>query len=207
VIGSLRGTLQEVDEAADSSVDVVVDVGGVGYLVTVAPRTAVGLGPVGSDVMLAVHTHVREGAITLYGFATPAERRCFELVIGAHGIGPALALAILSVHPPDVLAKLVALDDIDALTLVPGVGKKTAARLLIELKSRLGEVGDFVGPGAAGEIGADARAPSVSSEIGHALAGLGYGADEIRATLLGLPADLSPEDLLRAALQHLARSR
>jgi Holliday junction DNA helicase RuvA len=207
VIGSLRGTLAEVDEAADSTVDVVVDVGGVGYLVTVAPRTAVGFGLVGSEVVIAVHTHVREGAITLYGFATAAERRCFELVIGAHGIGPALALAILSVHPPDVLAKLVALDDLDALTLVPGVGKKTAARLLIELKSRLGDFGDFARSGQVGETGADLNARSVSSEIGHALAGLGYGADEIRATLLGLPADLSPEDLLRAALQHLARSR
>jgi Holliday junction DNA helicase RuvA len=207
VIGSLRGTLCEVDESADSSVDVVVDVGGVGYLVTVAPRTAVALGPVSSDVVIAVHTHVREGAITLYGFATPAERRCFELVIGAHGIGPALALAILSVHPPEVLAKLVALEDIDALTLVPGVGKKTAARLLIELKSRLGNFGDLGASGPAGQIGGDPRAASVSSEIGHALAGLGYGADEVRATLHGLPADGSPEELLRAALQQLARSR
>jgi Holliday junction DNA helicase RuvA len=191
-------------EASDASMDIVIDVGGVGYLVAVAPRTAVGLGPVGSEVAVAVHTHVREGAITLYGFATPEERRCFELVIGAHGIGPALALAILSVHPPEVLAKLVALDDIDALTLVPGVGKKTAARLLIELKSRLG---DFAASGPIEDTGSGPRSRSVSSEIGYALAGLGYGAEEVRETLLGLPAEGSPEDLLRAALQHLARSR
>ena len=133
MIGSLRGVL--LDRTATG--EVLVEVGGVGYRATVAPTTLVALGELGSQVFLHVHTHVREDALILYGFATLDERRCFEALIGAHGVGPALALAILSVHSPGALRRALLSDDVDALTLVPGVGKKTAARLLVELKSRL----------------------------------------------------------------------
>ena len=110
---------------------------GVGYRVIVSPTTAVSLGEVGEEVFCWVHHHQREDAVTLYGFATKDERLCFEALLGAHGVGPALALAILSIHSPMALARILAEDDLGALCLVPGVGKKTAARLLLDLKSRL----------------------------------------------------------------------
>jgi len=133
VIGSLRGTV--LDRSAIG--EALVEVQGVGYRVTVAPGTLSGLGDVGAPVFLWVHHHVRDDAVTLYGFTARAERDCFEALIGAHGVGPALALAILSVHTPSTLGRCLLDGDLDALTLVPGVGKKTAARLLVELKSRL----------------------------------------------------------------------
>ena len=108
---------------------------------TPTPGTNTALGLLGDDVFVHVHHHVREDAQTLYGFATRDERVCFEALIGAHGVGPSLALAILSVHSPMQLRAALASDDVAALCLVPGVGKKTAARLLVELKSRL-DLGD-----------------------------------------------------------------
>ena len=133
MIGSLRGTLGD----RSGTGEVLVEVAGVGYRVTVTPTTVVELGDPGAEVFVHIHHHIREDAQTLYGFLTREERDGFEALLGAHGVGPALALAILSVHGPDALALVVAEDDVDALCLVPGVGKKTAARLLIELKSRL----------------------------------------------------------------------
>ncbi len=132
MIGSLRGTL--LDRAAS---EVIIEVVGVGYRVSVAPTTAVSVGDPGDEVFVWVHHHQREDAQTLYGFTTRDERTCFEALLGAHGVGPALALAILSVHAPPALARILAEDDLGALCLVPGVGKKTAARLLLDLKSRL----------------------------------------------------------------------
>ena len=117
--------------------EVLVEVSGVGYRVTIAPTTAVALGELGDEVFVWVHHHIREDAETLYGFAGRDERVTFEALLGAHGVGPALALAILSVHGPGALARILVEDDVSALCLVPGVGPKTAARLLVELKSRL----------------------------------------------------------------------
>lgn len=197
MIGSLRGTL--TDRAADG--EVLVEVAGVGYRVTVAPATAVQLGELGDDVFVHVHHHIREDAQTLYGFATRDERRCFEALLGAHGVGPALALAILSVHDPAGLGRVVADDDVAALCLVPGVGKKTAARLLLELKSRLDapEVPPAATPVALATGGAGARA-----DVRDALANLGYGPDEVVAVLRDLPDDGDASELLRLALQRLA---
>ncbi|MFN8037813.1 MAG: Holliday junction branch migration protein RuvA [Acidimicrobiales bacterium] len=197
MIGSLRGTL--LDRTGDG--EVLVEVQGVGYRVTVSPSTVVQLGEVGADVFLHVHHHIREDAQTLYGFRSRDERVCFEALLSAHGVGPALALAILSVHDPAGLARVLADDDIAALCLVPGVGKKTAARLLIELKSRL-EVPELaatpvVSVGGAG--GASARA-----DVRDALANLGYGPDEVATVLRDLPDDGDASDLLKAALQRLA---
>jgi len=200
LIGSLRGTL--VDRSARG--EVVVEVGGVGYRATVAPATVAAVGQPGSAVMLHTHLHVREDALTLYGFTTRDDRDCFEALIGAHGVGPALALAILSVHGPAELRRALAEGDLDALTLVPGVGRKTAARLLIELKSRL-DVGDLAPETVAALVGADGRTPR--SDLREALAGLGYEADEIGAVLHELPADGEVEDLLRNALRLLAAAR
>jgi Holliday junction DNA helicase RuvA len=200
MIGSLRGTL--LDRTGRG--EVLVEANGVGYRAWVPARTMSELGELGSAVFLYVHTHVREDALVLYGFAGRDERACFEALIGAHGVGPALALAILAVHSPSSLRRALADDDIDALTLVPGVGKKTAARLLIELKARLDvpEIDlDGVGPGPA-----DPAAGS-RSDLRAALAGLGYGSDEVRDVLRELPTDGPVEELLRQALKLLATAR
>jgi Holliday junction DNA helicase RuvA len=175
MIGSLRGVL--LDRSAKG--DVLVEVGGVGYRVQVPSSAHRVLGELGSPVFLHVHTHVREDALVLYGFPSADERVAFEALLGTHGIGPAVALAILSVHSPAALARAVASDDVDALTLVPGIGKKTAARLLLELKSKLdlpSEVA-FTVVGAGGAMAGDT---SARNEVRNALAALGYGADLLR---------------------------
>ena len=145
MIGSLRGEVLE--RGLDGTV--LIEVGGVGYLVVVSPRTLAELEPT-SSVFLHVHHHIREDGQTLYGFATRDERATFQVLIGTHGVGPALAMAILATHSPAALVDIVAGDDLGALTLVPGVGSKTAERLLVELKSRLSvPVLDPVGVSAA----------------------------------------------------------
>ncbi|HEX6595628.1 MAG TPA: Holliday junction branch migration protein RuvA, partial [Acidimicrobiales bacterium] len=113
MIGLLRGRV--VDRTRRG--EVLVDVGGVGYRASVTPRTLAALGTPGSEVVLHTHLHVREDALVLFGFPTAEERECFEALIGARGVGPALALAILSVHSPSQLARALAEGDVDALTL------------------------------------------------------------------------------------------
>jgi Holliday junction DNA helicase RuvA len=204
MIGSLRGVLLDRGVRRDSSGEVLVEVAGVGYRVVVAPGALAVLGELGAPVFVHVHTHVREDAIVLYGFPTRAERQCFEVLIGAHGVGPAVALAMLSVHSPVALRRIVDAEDVDALALVPGIGPKTARRLVIELKSRL-ELDDDVDLAVVGrdqDPGAAAR-----QEVRAALAGLGYAADEIRRSLAALPPDGTVESLLRLALRDLAAAR
>ena len=196
MIGSLRGTL--IDRPAPG--EVIIEVGGVGYRASVPTSLLASLGSTGTEVFLHVHTHVREDAIVLYGFAHADERRCFEALLGAHGVGPSLALAILSSMSPAALSTAVLEDDADTLCLVPGVGKKTAARLMLELKARLDlpTLGGGPEPIATGSPRSDARA---------ALAELGYGPDEIRAALDVVDDDGPVEELVRSALRELARSR
>lgn len=196
MIGSLRG--QVLDRGLDGTV--LLEVAGVGYLVTVSPRTLSELEPT-STAFLYVHHHIREDAQTLFGFATREERATFQVLIATHGVGPALAMAVLSTHPPAALVDIVASADVAALTLVPGVGRKTAERLLIELKSRLSvPILDSV-PGC-GDGG-----PSVVGNVREALSGLGYGADEIRDALRELPASADAPTLLRDALKLLGARR
>jgi Holliday junction DNA helicase RuvA len=206
VIGSLRGTLLERSVTGE----VLVEVGGVGYRVVAGPVTAARLGDVDAEVFVWVHHHIREDTQTLYGFATRDERVAFEALLGAHGVGPALALAILSVHEPIALRRVLADDDVAALCLVPGVGKKTAARLLIELKSRL-DVDDAASP-AAGPAGGDgSETTSARADVADALTALGYAPDEVAVALRELPdgaadqADVSA--LVRQALRTLGARR
>lgn len=203
MIGSLRGVLLDRTAAGDA----LIEVGGVGYRVTVPTGTLAALGELGSAVFVHVHTHVREDALVLYGFSTRDERICFEALLGAHGVGPTLALAILSALSPSALRRALASDDVDSLCAVPGVGKKTAARLLLELKSRLdvdlGDDGATMPPGGTGA--ADRRA-----DVRAALSGLGYGPDEVREAVGALPddgVDRPVDELLRLALRQLAVSR
>jgi Holliday junction DNA helicase RuvA len=201
VIGSLRGTLLD-----RSGGELTIEVVGVGYRVQVSPTTAISIGDLGDEVFCWVHLHQRDEAPTLYGFAAQDERLCFEALLGAHGVGPALALAILSVHNPVHLARIVAEDDLGALCLVPGVGKKTAARLLLDLKSRLSvpDLGHVATPAAAtgSTTGSGARA-----DVREALSGLGYSDAEIREVMSDLPDDGDAGLLLKDALQRLAVSR
>ena len=194
MIGSLRGTVLERD--LDGTV--LLEVGGVGYLVVVSTRTLPELEPT-TAVFLHVHHHIREDGQTLYGFASRDERSTFQTLIATHGVGPALAMAILATHPPAALFDIVAGADLGALTLVPGVGKKTAERLLVELKSRLSvPVLDPVGGNGASSVIGDVR---------EALAGLGYGPEEIRDALRELPADADAATMLRDALKLLGARR
>jgi Holliday junction DNA helicase RuvA len=200
MIGSLRGSLLDRSGAGE----VLVEVGGIGYRITVTPTTVVELGDLGGDVFVHIHHHLREDAQTLFGFLTRDERDCFEALLGAHGVGPALALAILSVHGPHALALVVADDDVDSLCLVPGVGKKTAARLLIELKSRLSV--PMLEPAGVGAATASSGRPSARSDVRDALANLGYQPDEVAAVVRDLPDDQDVSVLLKEALQRLAVS-
>lgn len=193
MIGSLRGRL--LDRSGD---EVLVEVGGIGYRVVVTPAVARDLGTVGSEVLVHVHHHVREDAESLYGFATAEDRRVFEVLLSAHGVGPALAQAVLSVHPPAQLRRVLATGDVDALCAVPGIGKKTAARLVIDLGARLG-AGDDGAP-----VGAGGGAPGAVTDVREALLGLGYAPDEVRRVMADLPDDGDPAELLRSALQRLA---
>lgn len=201
MIGSLRGTLLD-----RTGTDVTVEVGGMGYRMSTTPATSGALGVEGSEVFVWVHHHIREDAQTLYGFAGREERDVFEVLIGTHGVGPALGLAILSTHTPRALRVALATDDVSALCLVPGVGRKTAQRLLVELKSRLelGEVDlralDGADPSAATTI----TGPSAHADVRDALVGLGYGNDEIAGVVGQLPLDGDASELLRLALQKLA---
>jgi len=200
MIGSLRGRL--IDRGAD---EVLVEVVGIGYRVTVTPATVVAIGELGDEVFFYVHHHVREDAQTLYGFPTRDERGCFEALIGAHGVGPALAVAILSVHSPDSLRRTLADDDLDSLCLVPGVGKKTAVRLLVELKSRLA-VPD-IDLAAIGVTTSSDGAPNVRADVREALAGLGYGPDEIREALADVPDEGDSAIVLKHALRRVYARR
>ncbi|MEO1055638.1 MAG: Holliday junction branch migration protein RuvA [Actinomycetota bacterium] len=193
MIGSLRGDVLERD--ADGTV--LIEVAGVGYLVSVTSRTLAELEP-GSTVFLHTHHHIRDDGQQLFGFASRDERRTFQALIGTHGIGPALAMSILDVHPPAALVDLVATGDHAALTLVPKVGPKTAKRLIIELRDRL-----TVPVLDGAEPASDAGSGSAVAAVRDALAGLGYGTEEIRDTLRELPSDADSETLLRDALKSL----
>jgi Holliday junction DNA helicase RuvA len=196
----------------------VVEVGGVGMSVQCIPGTLAGL-RVGQHAKLATSLVVREDSLTLYGFADDDERQVFELLQTASGVGPRLAQAMLAVHTPDALRHAVAGEDEKALTAVPGIGKKGAQKLLLELRGRLGEPAQAPGAGAAAARGATAaRAPGGWHEQLHsALVGLGYAtreADEAVSAVApqaeaALAKGTQPPvpQLLRSALQSLNRAR
>ena len=193
MIGSLRGAVVE----RTLSGEVLVEVGGVGYRVHV-PIGAVPVLEPGAAAFLFTHQHVREDALILYGFPTRDERDTFEALITASGVGPKLALAILSVHSPANLRRCLAEDDLDSLVAVPGVGKRTAQRLLVDLKARLDV------PDVDLTSGGGTTAPNVRAEVRDALVGLGYSGDEVRDVFGQLGEEGTVEELLRDALRLLA---
>jgi Holliday junction DNA helicase RuvA len=194
MIGSVRGSVLE----RHASGEAVLEVGGVGYRVLVPLGALTQLDP-GTPAFLFTHLHVREDAMILYGFPTRDERDTFEVLISATGVGPKLALAMLSVHSPGSLRRALVDDDLASLTLVPGVGKRTAQRLLVELKSRL-DVPDF-------DLTEGVAVPTARGEVRDALTGLGYSPDEVRDVVGQLSDEGKVEDLLREALKLLAVAR
>ncbi len=205
MIGSLRGTVLE-----RKATEVLLEVGGVGYRVqlTGAAIARVPLG--GGELFVFVHHHIREDHQSLYGFLTAAERDCFESLISAHGVGPSLAMAVLSVHKPDQLVQILADGDVAALCLVPGVGKKTAARLLVELRAKLDVDSFLAGSVQVGRLptgGGVAAGESPRMVVRQALGELGYNPDEIRAALDGLATEQDGEALDEASLLRLALLR
>jgi Holliday junction DNA helicase RuvA len=191
MIGQLKGRL-----AAKHPPQVVVDVGGVGYEVDVPMSTFYSLPAAGEPVTLHTHLVVREDAHTLYGFGTLDERAAFRQLIRISGIGARTALAVLSGLSVAELAQAVATQEAARLTRVPGIGKKTAERLLLELKGRLAEAL----PGAPEE-----RAGGATADILNALVALGYSEKEAHGAVKGLAPGVSVAEGIRAALKALAK--
>jgi holliday junction DNA helicase RuvA len=178
----------------------IVDVAGVGYDVQVPLSTYYVTADIGAEMALRIHTHVREDQLSLYGFATDLELTMFEKLIAVSGIGPKLALAVLSGIEPRDLAGAIVRNDIARLTAIPGVGKKTAERICVELRDRLPK---------AIEASPPSPEDSLREDLISALANLGYHRQAIDKVLDKLPAgtrDARFEDVLRAALKDLSRA-
>ncbi len=192
MIASVQGTLEHVGPD-----HVVVQVGGVGLQVQVPTSVTASLGAVGSQVTLYTTLVLRDDALALYGFPTPEGKRLFEMLIGVSGVGPRLALSVLSVMSAQDVAVAIVSADSDALGKVPGIGKRTAGRIILDLQGRLEQ--EWGIPVAA--------AQQAYGELVAALAALGYSASEVQGTVaaLGEVSELSLEEQLRRALQQLAR--
>lgn len=207
MIASLTGTVAHVglDRA-------VVDVGGVGYLVHATPTTLATL-RVGETAGVATSMVVREDSMTLYGFGDPDERDVFEVVQTVSGVGPRLALAMLAVHTPDALRRAVAGEDLAALTRVPGIGRKGAQRIVLELGDRLGPPSGALA--GAGSVEPAASVGDHSERVVEALAGLGWPAKQADDAVAKVLADAGTDAIaadevattLRAALRLLGGHR
>ena len=182
--------------AAVSPEGAVIEVGGVGILVQCAPGTIATLRP-GGTATLHTALVVREDSLTLYGFATADERATFELLQTASGVGPRLAQSVLAVHSPDAVRRAVATEDLTALTLVPGIGRKGAQRIVLELKDRLGDIGE-----SPAQVTGD---EGVRTQVRDALVSLGYAAREADEAARLAPEDGDVGQALKAALRTLAR--
>jgi Holliday junction DNA helicase RuvA len=205
VIASVRGTVTAL--GPDGA---VVEVGGVGLAVSCSPGTLARL-RVGEGARLATSLVVREDSLTLYGFADDDERATFELLQTANGVGPKLAQTMLAVHPPRELRRAIASSDYASLTKVPGIGRKGAERIVVELRDRIGAI-DGADTGSTDLAGIAALAPW-RDQLAHALAGLGFSGkeagDAIDVVAADVPEDEAPDvsALLRKSIQLLGRTR
>ncbi|HSG80060.1 MAG TPA: Holliday junction branch migration protein RuvA [Acidimicrobiia bacterium] len=191
MIGRLRGTL--VAKGIDG---VVVDVAGVGYEIAMAARGLSEMPGVGEEAVVHVHTHVREDQLSLFGFPTLDERDLFRILLGASGVGPKVALAMLGTLSPAELRRAIASEDVATLSTVPGIGKRTAQKLVLELRERL-DLPAVESLGAGSEL----------AEVREALEALGYQPSEIREAMDGLAEGDGVQALLRAALRRLGSRR
>jgi Holliday junction DNA helicase RuvA len=199
MIGQLRGRLAEKRPN-----QVLVDVGGVGYLVQVPLSSYAALGELHAEVTLLIHTHVREDVLALYGFVSSREKHLFEMLLSASGVGPSLALKILSGMSVEELVPAIRGNDLTRLTKIPGVGRKTAERMVVELKDKLEAVVlETQKPAAASPAGAEA-------DVISALVNLGYDPRAAEAAVSEAKREEGTtnfERLLRAALQSLAATK
>lgn len=192
MIGQLRGAL--IDKRPNQ---VVIDVNGVGYLVQIPLSTFAALGSLHAETTLLIHTHLREDQIALYGFLTARERQCFELLISASGVGPALALKILSGMSLEELVPAIRKGDVVQLKRIPGVGQKTAERMVVELRDKLAAID-------VAESGKPVTRSQVESDVTSALVNLGYEARAVERTIELVRGQSANFDaLLKAALQKL----
>lgn len=193
MIGQLRGVL--VDKRPNQ---VIVDTGGVGYQVQIPLSTFAGLGALHAEVTLLIHTHLREDQIALYGFLTSREKQCFEMLISASGVGPSLALKILSGMNLDELVPAIRKGDVLQLKRIPGVGQKTAERIILELRDKLAAV-------EVADTGKPASRSQVESDAVSALINLGYDRHDIEKAVKETKPDQTTEfsSLVTAALQKL----
>lgn len=187
MIGRVRGTLVEVRHDG-----VVVDVGGLGYEVAMNARGLAALPALGEEVVVHTHLYVREDQQALFGFASADERQLFRILISVSGVGPKVAMAMLGTMTEGELRRAVVTDDIAALTLVPGIGKRSAQKIMLELRPRL-ELPDSEQAGGGGPL----------AEVRAALESLGYRDDEIRLALSAASGDGPVEELLRSSLRRL----
>ncbi|MGA2843858.1 MAG: Holliday junction branch migration protein RuvA [Candidatus Acidiferrales bacterium] len=193
MIGSLRGKLIEKRPNL-----VLIDVGGVGYQVVVPLSTFTSLGALHSESTLLIYTHVREDQLALYGFFTAREKHCFELLISASGVGPSLALKILSGMSLEELIPAIRKGDLAQLVRIPGVGRKTAERMVVELRDKLAVVD-------VPQAGKPTTRSQLESDVASALVNLGYDTRSVDSAIekAGVKAPGDFEELLRAALQIL----
>src|SRR3984957_11252567 len=196
MIGSLRGTLIEKRPN-----QVLLEVGGVGYLVQIPLSTFTALASLHSENTLLIHTHVREDQFSLYGFLTAREKYCFELLISASGVGPSLALKILSGMSLDELIPAIRKGDLAQLVRIAGVGRKTAERMVVELRDKLAVVD-------VPEAGKPTTRSQLESDVGSALVNLGYDARPVEKAIEQARGEGSSDfgSLLRASLQILGSS-
>ena len=193
MIGSLRGKLIEKRPNL-----VLLDVSGVGYQVLIPLSTFTSLGALHAEATLLVHTHVREDQLALYGFLTSREKQCFELLISASGVGPSLALKILSGMGLDELVPAMRKGDLAQLVRIPGVGRKTAERIVLELRDKLAAVD-------VPEVGKPATRSQLESDVASALVNLGYDERAVESAMAKSRGTVGNdfESLLRASLQVL----
>jgi Holliday junction DNA helicase RuvA len=196
MIGSLRGNL--IDKRPNQ---ILLEVGGVGYQVQIPLSTFAGLGALHAETLLLIHTHVREDQFSLYGFLTAREKQCFELLLSASGVGPSLALKILSGMSLEQLVPAIRKGDLAQLVRIPGVGRKTAERIVVELRDKLAAV-DVAEPGKP------ATRSQLEADAASALVNLGYDARSVEKAIekARAPGGSDFESLLRAALQTLGSS-
>jgi Holliday junction DNA helicase RuvA len=193
MIAGIEGTLESL--GTDSA---IIKVGGISFQVYLSSRTLDRLGAVGGRVKLHTHLHWKEDTVVLYGFAAQDELDLFKMLTTVSGIGPRLALAMLSNLSPDELASAIVSDNVDLLTHIPGIGKKTASRVMLELKSKLEK----------GWGGMMVTYPTEdTAKIAAALTNLGYSAADAARAIAALPSspDLSLEDKIKLALRHLVK--
>ena len=199
MIASLTGTL-----AAKSPTHIVIDVGGVGYEVAMPGSAIAALPAVGERVSVLTHLNVREDELSLFGFRTAADKETFRLLISVSGVGPKVALAILSAMDPATLADAVAREDLTAICQAPGVGKKLAQRLVMELKDKL-DVPEFAGAGTG--AGGAAVAGPAAMEARAALVGMGFTTAEASAAVTGAPDGAGVAEIVTYALKRIGAGR